>query len=186
MCSELCIRAVFDRSVRQTVADKCYFPMYYSHVHSDVLRYIALYYSHSHSYTPLYYSHDNAVQRNALSFVHFHSVAVITARQTVADPCFVACMARSVWPCLYGAICMALFVWQRSHFLVLCAHMPSHTCFLHTVHTCKVHTWNPSSHLNTFKHPCSNLTLVPNLKLYLPEQFLTVWKRPLTPAFNQC
>ena len=103
MCSELCIRAVFDRSVRQTVADKCYFPMYYSHVHSDVLRYIAMYYSHSHSYTPLYYSHDNAVQRNALSFVHLHSVELITARQTVADPFFAACMARSVWPCLYGA-----------------------------------------------------------------------------------
>ena len=152
MCSELCIRAVFDRSVRQTVADKCYFPMYYSHVHSDVLRYIAMYYSHSHSYTPLYYSHDNAVQRNALSFVHFHSVELITARQTVADPFFAACMARSVWPCLYGAICMALFVWRCMYGPVCMAALT--VCMAALTLSCALRA--------------HALPLVPNLKLYLP------------------
>ena len=129
MCSELCIRAVFDRSVRQTVADKCYFPMYYSHVHSDVLRYIAMYYSHSHSYTPLYYSHDNAVQRNAFSFVHLHSVELITARQTVADP-----FLRHVWLALSGPVCMALYVWPCLYGSAHCLYGSAHTflCFART------------------------------------------------------
>ena len=146
MCSELCIRAVFDRSVRQTVADQCYFPMYYSHVHSDVFRYIPMYCLHAHSNTPMYYSHvhsnsfsrtlfmlthltPNAVQRNAFSFVHLHSVELITARQTVADS-----FLRHVWLSLSGPVCMALYVWPCLYCGAHCLYGSAHTflCFART------------------------------------------------------
>ena len=119
-------------------------PMYYSHVRSN---------SFSRTLFMLTHLKPNAVQRNAFSFVHLRSVVVITARQTVADPCFAACMALSVWPCLYGVVCMALFVWRYMYGPVcmaaltlscaLRAHALPHLLLTHCSHL-------QSSHLKPF------------------------------------